>query len=158
MSTTQGVKLFAIRDWRVAPLVLLLTVLLTSCGGSSSQTSPPPPPPPPPTITLVTISSKVSGLRAGQQFHFPLVVEGTGSFNASVTWSVNGIPSGDPVNGTISASGTYTAPAMLPPTNPVTVTATSVEDATKSGSANLSIFTIANRETTANVTDSVYSN
>jgi hypothetical protein len=142
MSTTQGVKLFAIRDWRVAPLVLLLTVLLTSCGGSPSQ-KPSPPPPPPPTITSVTISSDVSALRTGQQFRFPLLVEGTGNFNASVTWSVNGIPSGDAINGTISASGTYTAPAVPPPTNPVTITATSVEDPTKSGSANLSIFTIA---------------
>jgi hypothetical protein len=133
-----------------AVALVLLLGLLTACSGSSSQVSQPPPPRPP-TITSVTISSDVSALRVGQQFHFPLVVEGTGNFNASVAWSANGIPGGDASNGTISDSGTYTAPAVLPPTNPVTVTATSVDDPTKSGSANLSIFTIAISPTSATV-------
>src|SRR5712692_1157446 len=128
----------------VGAAVLFIYVLLTGCGGGSSP-APPPPPPPPSTITSVSISADSTSLRVGQQFHFNVVVQGTGSFNASVTWSVNGIGGGDAINGTVSSNGTYSAPATLPPTNPLTVTATSVQDPTKSGSAPLNIFTLAIR-------------
>src|SRR6266478_1207701 len=134
----------------VGAAVLFISVLLTSCGGGGSST-PPPPPPPPSTITSVSISADSTSLRVGQQFHFTVVVQGTGIFNASVTWSVNGIAGGDAINGTVSSSGTYTAPATLPPTNPVMVTATSVQDPTKSGSAPLNIFTLAISPTSATV-------
>ena len=57
---------------------------------------------------------------------------GNDSTNKGVTWSVTG----SPANGTIDASGVYTAPTLaagLPAT--VTITATSVTDPSKSGSA-----------------------
>ncbi len=134
----------------VGAAALFISVLLTGCGGGSSP-APPPPPPPPSTITSVSISADSTSLRVGQQFHFTVVVQGTGNFNASVTWSVNGIAGGDAINGTVSSSGTYSAPATLPPTNPVTVTATSVQDPTKSGSAPLNIFTLAINPASATV-------
>ena len=46
--------------------------------------------------------------------------------NSGVTWSVNGIPGGNPTVGTIDAKGLYTAPATLPNPNFARVTATSV--------------------------------
>jgi len=63
----------------------------------------------------------------------------TGTFNTAVTWSI----AGGSANGTITASGVYTAPATVPAPAQVTVTATSHKDPTKSGSATLTITTAA---------------
>ena len=63
----------------------------------------------------------------------------TGTFNTAVTWSV----AGGSANGTITASGVYTAPTTVPAPAQVTVTATSHKDPTKSGSATLTITTTA---------------
>jgi hypothetical protein len=90
-------------------------------------------------------------VRAKQQLQFTPVVHGTGNFSASLTWSVNGIDGGDAINGTVSSGGAYTAPAALPPINPVTIKATSVEDTTKSDSAMLTIFTLTISPTSATV-------
>ena len=46
---------------------------------------------------------------------------------------------GNSTTGTIAADGTYTAPLTLPTPNTVTVTATSVEDPTRSGSATVTL-------------------
>ena len=55
--------------------------------------------------------------------------------NQQVTWSVYG----GAVNGTINASGLYTAPANVPNPNIVSIIATSVADPTKSGGAQVVI-------------------
>ena len=125
------------RQRLVGAAALFISVLLTGCGGGSST-----PPPPPPTITSVSINTNSTLLGPGQQLQFTAVVRGTGNFSTALTWSVNGINGGDAVNGTISSSGAYTASAALPPINPATITATSVEDPTKSDSATLTIFTL----------------
>jgi predicted GH43/DUF377 family glycosyl hydrolase len=52
---------------------------------------------------------------------------------------VGGVAGGNSTVGTISAAGLYTAPSSVPVTNPVTITATSTEDTTKSGSAQVTI-------------------
>jgi hypothetical protein len=59
--------------------------------------------------------------------------------NAAVNWQVNTIPGGNATAGTIDPSGLYTAPASLP--NPPTVTVMAVlrSDATKTGSASVTI-------------------
>ena len=49
------------------------------------------------------------------------------------------MPGGDSTVGTMDANGTYTAPLTLPTPNTVTVTATSVEDPTRSGSATVTL-------------------
>src|SRR5581483_5929112 len=52
----------------------------------------------------------------------------------AVTWAVNGVTGGNATTGTINASGLYTAPATMPAAG-ISVTATSVQDTTKSGGA-----------------------
>jgi outer membrane protein assembly factor BamB len=59
----------------------------------------------------------------------------TGSATQSVTWSIDGAGSGNATVGTIDATGLYTAPAVPPAPNSVTIRATSAVDATRSGTA-----------------------
>ena len=60
--------------------------------------------------------------------------------NTSVTWAVNGTTGGSSTVGTISTSGLYTAPGLVPTSSAsVTVTATSQADTTISGSATVSL-------------------
>ena len=74
---------------------------------------------------------------------FVATVTSAGNPAQSVTWSVNGIASGNSNVGTISSTGPdsaiYTAPAELPNPPVVSVTATSVADASKSASAVVTI-------------------
>jgi uncharacterized protein (DUF1800 family) len=58
----------------------------------------------------------------------------------SVTWQVNGVTGGSAALGTISASGLYTPPAVLPATNPVTVTAISVSAPAVTGTATEAVW------------------
>jgi hypothetical protein len=72
-----------------------------------------------------------------------LVATGTQSFtatvsnssNTAVSWQVNGIPGGNATVGTISSSGLYTAPALIPTPATVTVSAVSVASPAQSASA-----------------------
>jgi uncharacterized protein (DUF1800 family) len=63
----------------------------------------------------------------------------TGSANTAVTWSVNGVAGGSPAAGTVSVAGLYTAPAAMPPTNPVTVRAASAASATSFAQASVTL-------------------
>lgn len=63
----------------------------------------------------------------------------------TVTWSVNGITGGNSQVGTVSASGLYAAPSIIPTANTVTVRATSTAYATKSGTALLTITQVQPR-------------
>jgi hypothetical protein len=58
-----------------------------------------------------------------------------GTTNQAVTWSV----AGGAANGTITASGFYTAPAAVPNPAQLTVQATSVADTTESGTATVTV-------------------
>ena len=58
---------------------------------------------------------------------------------ATVTWTVNGIPGGDTTFGTVSPTGLYKAPAVIPATNVVAVRATSTAYPAKFGEAAISI-------------------
>jgi uncharacterized protein YjdB len=69
---------------------------------------------------------------AGQTATCTAVVQGAGAFNSAVTWKVTA--------GSISSAGLFTAPATA---TQVTITATSVEDATKSGSATVTVTAAA---------------
>lgn len=60
--------------------------------------------------------------------------------NSAVSWQVNGKTGGDLATvGAISSTGVYTAPAAVPNSNPVTVTAVLQSDPTKSGSASVTV-------------------
>jgi hypothetical protein len=114
---------------------LALLGLLVACGGGSS--SPPPPPPVSVTVkpsTTVNLWPTVAGWPAQTQ-QFTATVNN--STNQTVTWAVTG----GAANGSIDATGLYTAPATVPNPANVTVTATALADATKSGSGKVNIQT-----------------
>jgi uncharacterized protein (DUF1800 family) len=85
----------------------------------------------------VVVTPATAMVRTGNQQAFTAAV--TGALNLSVTWTVNTVAGGNSTIGTIAANGTYTAPLTLPMPNTVTVTATSVEDPTRSGSATVTL-------------------
>jgi TatA/E family protein of Tat protein translocase len=67
----------------------------------------------------------------------------SGAANGDVTWSVNGVKGGSSAVGMISISGLYTAPAAVPASDRVTVTATSVADISQSASAEVTLISLA---------------
>lgn len=116
--------------------VFAAAILLYGCGGGSSGSGTNPPPPPPQSVSI-TITPASSTILLGNSQTFSATVKNAA--NTSVTWSVNSVPNGSASTGTISASGIYTAPADLPASPTVNVTATSVEDTTKSATAQITI-------------------
>ncbi len=88
--------------------------------------------PPASTITRVTASCPKNSLETGQTDQCTAIVEGTGSFLSAVTWTVS--------TGAISTTGLYTAPVVTAWTT-VTITATSVQDTTKTGTATVTVTT-----------------
>jgi hypothetical protein len=109
---------------------VLCMLLLSSCGVTTTN------PPPPPAIGVsVSPTSASVLLDATQQFTATV----TNTTNPAVTWNVNGIAGGNSTVGTISVSGLYTAPQILPQQASVNVQAVSQADATASGSANVTI-------------------
>ncbi len=78
-----------------------------------------------PTVTSVTISPSNPTVAGGGNQTFTALVEGTGSFSQSVTWSATA--------GSINSGGVFTAPAATNNVQTITITATSNTDNTKSG-------------------------
>jgi serine protease len=86
----------------------------------------------------VTISPTTASVQAGG---------GTQTFtgaaqnatNAGVTYAVNGVAGGNTTVGTITPFGVYTAPTTVPSPATVTVTAASVQDPTRTASAQVTI-------------------
>lgn len=68
--------------------------------------------------------------RPGQPSQCAATVLGTGNYSSSVTWSATA--------GTINSSGFFTAPAAV---GTVTVTATSVQDTSKTGNTTVTVTT-----------------
>ena len=94
-----------------------------------------------PGITVVVSPSSVSvAVGAVQQFTATV----TGTSNTAVSWEVNSIAGGNSTIGTISSNGLYKAPATPPTLNPVTVTAVSQADSTKSASSIVTIVQFSN--------------
>jgi fibronectin type 3 domain-containing protein len=75
-----------------------------------------------PTVT-VAVSPNSATFRASQTQQFKATV--TGTSNSAVTWSLN------PVVGTITSAGVYTAPASISSSQNVNIIATSAADTTK---------------------------
>jgi uncharacterized protein (DUF1800 family) len=82
----------------------------------------------------VAVSPATANIALGATQQFQAAV--TGSTNQGVTWKVNGTTGGNATNGTITASGLYTAPNTLPSGN-VTISAVSVVDQLTQGSASV---------------------
>ena len=73
-------------------------------------------------IAQIGVSPPLAILGPGQSQQFQLTQGGAAAAGATV-WGVNGEQGGSPQTGTISAGGLYTAPAVLPMVQPVTITA-----------------------------------
>ena len=95
------------------------------------------------TVTIISntvsvgVSPSTASVGVGAQQQFTASV--TGSTNTAVTWSLSGTGCTSTLCGTISTSGLYTAPSATPNPPFVTVTATSVADPTKSGTASIQV-------------------
>ena len=83
---------------------------------------------PAPTVSSVSVSCGASTLALGASTTCTDVVTGTGAISKAVTWSASA--------GTISSTGAFTAPAAGAS---VTITATSVQDPTKSAVATIAL-------------------
>jgi serine protease len=81
----------------------------------------------------VAVTPGSASVTAGATQSFSAVV--SNSTNTAVTWSVNGVVGGDATNGTISTAGVYTAPGSVTTAFGVTVAAAWLADATRAGSA-----------------------
>ena len=108
----------------------------SSATGTSSSPSAPTSPGSPPTSVSVSITPNTVSLVASNTQQFTATLSGT--TNTAITWQVNGVTGGNSSVGTVSASGLYTAPAVTSNTS-ITVTAVSVDDATKSASAAVTV-------------------
>ena len=104
-------------------------VLMTTAGNTVTikDATVIPPPPPPPAITSVVVSGPTSFLEGGTGT-FSAAVQGTGAFSAAVTWTASA--------GSISSAGLFTAPNAV---ENVVITATSVQDVTKSASVTVGV-------------------
>jgi len=80
------------------------------------------------TITSVAVTCSPSTIGTNATSQCNATVQGTGNFSSAVTWSAPA--------GTISSTGLFTAPATA---GSVTITATSTQDTTKSGTASVTV-------------------
>jgi hypothetical protein len=103
---------------------------------ASLTITPAPAPPPPPAVT-VTISPTAVTIRTTHLKQFSASVHG--STNKSIIWKVNGITGGNGTFGTISSQGLYKAPATVPSSPVVTVSAVAATDGKTSASAAVTI-------------------
>jgi hypothetical protein len=124
------------------PLYLLACLQVGCAQISATHTSPTPPaaPPNPPASGSISVSvtPNPASVRAGSSQQFAATV--TGTTNSSVTWSVNNVAGGNSANGTITASGNYTASAVLPNPNTITIQATSSADSSASGTSTVTLL------------------
>jgi len=90
-------------------------------------------------VAPVTVTLNVSSAQCPVNQQFAATVIGTS--NASVEWSVNGVPAGDPNTtfGTITTGGLYAPPPTIPNPPEFNVTATSEADASQSASAGVTV-------------------
>src|SRR5207237_2724049 len=100
-----------------------------SSSASVTITAPPP--------LAISISPTSASVQAGQSQQFTATVQNAN--NTAVTWQVNGATGGNSTFGTISSSGLYTTPPVVPNPSTVRVTAVSQADSTKSSSASVTI-------------------
>ena len=114
---------------------LIVCPYLISCSGTSNGSSGTPPP----TTSSVTVAPATVSLNKGGSQTFTATVNGT--MDQSVFWEiVEATPkSGDSTHGFISNGGVYAAPTTVPSPANVTIKAVSLADATKSGTATVTI-------------------
>jgi hypothetical protein len=117
----------------------LLLLLHLGCGGSSSSagngnTALP-------SITSVSVSGPADVL-AGGCATFTATVAGTGSYDNSVTWYVDGVAGGSTALGFMHLNA-YCPPSQPPADNPVPIKAVANGDPTKSGSTTSRVIAVS---------------
>ena len=119
--------------------IAALTMALCGCGGGyggSSST-------PPPTPTSLTISPGSASVAANGGTQGFTAMVGNDYLNRGVSWSLSGMGCSGAACGSLTAmtasAVTYNAPAAVPNPATVTLTATSVNDSTKSASAMITV-------------------
>src|SRR5947209_9322405 len=115
--------------------VLGVSAIFISCGGGHSSTVGSPSSGN--SGIAVTVAPPSATLAPGGTQLYTATV--TGTTDTSVTWTAGGIQGGNSTFGTISSSGLYTAPAVAPNPSTVKISAISVADSTKSGTADADI-------------------
>ena len=118
---------------RAIPTVFaaFLVLMIAACGNNSNN---------PPNNPSVTVSPATANVQEGSQQQFTATVSGTN--DNSITWQVNGVTGGNATAGTISATGLYTAPSVIPNPASVTITAFLTNMSTVSGSAIVTITAV----------------
>jgi serine protease len=95
----------------------------------------------PATPVTVSITPASATVAAGATQAFTATL--TNTTNMTVTWKVSGTIGGDASVGTITAAGLYTAPSSVSASLTVTVTAVSAADASRTGSAQVTVTPVA---------------
>lgn len=126
-------------------IVLIGIAALTGCGATAdsraSTTSTVSFNAPPTPQVNISVAPATATLAPAQSQTFSATI--TGTSNSQVTWSVNGISGGNATLGPITSAGLYTAPTVSPG-SPVSISAVSTADPTKSASAVVSFSTPPN--------------
>jgi len=100
-----------VRRWGFAAIVVSMAMMSASCALT-------PPGFTQPDSQTLTLSPSVASVRVGSAQPFTPSVAGK-----TWTWSVNGVAGGNATLGTIDANGNYSAPAVLPAPNSITIAA-----------------------------------
>jgi uncharacterized protein (DUF1800 family) len=134
MGFFQGSRMNGYLGWSKLGAVFVVGSLLAmiGCSGKGGVTTAPITP----AVTVAVTGS--ASTRLGATTQFTATVANT--TNTAVTWQVNGTTGGSAANGTISATGLYTAPATIPSPNTVTITAVSQASAGVSGTLSEAIW------------------
>lgn len=113
-------------------LIGLCTLCCCACGGGGNGNNTRPPP-----VIGVTVSPATANVEVGKAQQFTATVTGTSSI--TVDWSVSGVAGGNSTVGSITSTGSYTAPLGVPSPSTVTVAATSRADPKKSATATVTV-------------------
>ena len=104
--------------------------LMTGCGGASIDTAD--------QARFTALSSSAATVRVNQQVQF---TNNGLKLGSKMTFYVDGIQGGNTLLGTVDGNGLYTAPAIVPVPNSVTVTANSDDHPTfPQGTASVSVL------------------
>lgn len=136
MRSSFGFRSYDLRSLSCVLIATSLALPIAGCGGKHKDSGGGGGGNPPPQVA-VSITNPPSSINAGLSHQFKAKV--TGSTNTNVTWSL-ACNTGVTSCGSIASDGTYTTPASVGQQSPITVTATSVADATKSASASLALL------------------
>ena len=116
-------------------LIVLLSILSAACGSPRPPTTSPTPA----SEVSLSIISSPTHLGASESYQFQASVKNASDI--SVTWSVSACSLA--TCGTISSSGVYAAPPFIASATPITVTATSHADSSKSATASLMLMPVS---------------